>query len=116
MSGFLYVLLGAHVSLKVFNVRNQYYAVYKALFVIELHEFDAVAVFGGDTAFAILQASSGPPLHPLGEVLPGVPLSRIGAAGSGRHNRGLERFLITKAGGFGPVDLLPALKAVLSPI
>jgi len=69
-------------------------------------DFDAVAVFGGDTAYGILRAAGEPPLYPVGEVLPGVPLSRIGASGR-------DRYMITKAGGFGVPDLLTSLKMIL---
>ena len=66
---------------------------------------DALAVFGGDTAYGILQAIGNPPLRPLGEIVPGVPLSRVA---------GRDLSLITKAGGFGPVDVLPAVRRALA--
>ena len=67
-------------------------------------DLDALIVFGGDTAFGILDAVGRPVLTAIGEVLPGVPISRFGA-------RGLH--LITKAGGFGDEDVLFRLKKVL---
>lgn len=63
----------------------------------------AVVVFGGDTAFGILAALGSPLVRPLGEILPGVPVSRVELPGRTLH-------LITKAGGFGPPDLLVRLR------
>ena len=65
---------------------------------------DALIVFGGDTAFGIVQALGSPVLHPLGELVPGVPASRM---------EGHSTILITKAGGFGTPDLLRQLQKVL---
>lgn len=67
--------------------------------------FDALLVFGGDTAFGALQALGSPPLEPIGEVLPGVPVSRI---------VGRDLFLITKAGGFGEDDVVGRIKTILN--
>jgi len=67
--------------------------------------FDALIVFGGDTAYEILTAIGGGPLHPLGEVVPGVPVSRAGPL-----------YFITKAGGFGSVDVLCELRRLLEPV
>ena len=58
--------------------------------------FDALVVFGGDTAFAVLQALGVKSLETLGELAPGVPISKMPDGG----------ILISKAGGFGPPDLL----------
>ncbi|MDE3197443.1 MAG: hypothetical protein KGN84_13925 [Acidobacteriota bacterium] len=57
--------------------------------------FDSLAVFGGDTAFAIHRGLNFGEFETMGEVLPGVPVSRCG---------GLT--WITKAGGFGAPELL----------
>lgn len=57
---------------------------------IDAAPVDALAVFGGDTAFGIHETLGGQPFEAWGEVLPGVPLSRSG-----------NLFWITKAGGFG---------------
>jgi uncharacterized protein YgbK (DUF1537 family) len=65
---------------------------------------DAIVVFGGDTAFGILEAFGRPLLRPLGEILPGVPISRMD---------GFDRALISKAGGFGERDLLCRLREAL---
>ena len=64
---------------------------------------EALVVFGGDTACGILSALGRPPVFPLGEVAPGVPLSRL-----------LDLHLITKAGGFGSLDILSVLRDLLS--
>lgn len=64
---------------------------------------DALAVFGGDTAFGILECLGCRRLAPLGEIVPGVPLSRAG-----------ELYWITKAGGFGSPDLLGVLRSRLT--
>lgn len=66
-------------------------------------DWDALIVFGGDTAVAVLRALGETRVRPIAEVLPGVPVSRIG-----------DRLLITKAGGFGPVDILLQLRTSLS--
>ena len=70
-------------------------------------DFDALVVFGGDTAFGILDALGKPWILPIGEVLPGVPLAML--------NLGTTRpmYLLTKAGGFGPVDVLEKLRRSL---
>ncbi|BDC51774.1 Hrp-dependent type III effector protein [Bryobacterales bacterium F-183] len=61
--------------------------------------FDGILVFGGDTAYGIYSALHEPFLEGAGELLPGVPISR--------SQSGL--WWITKAGGFGSVDLLERL-------
>jgi uncharacterized protein YgbK (DUF1537 family) len=62
----------------------------------------ALIVFGGDTAFGILDALGRPAIHPVLEILPGVPLSRTGGL-----------FLVTKAGGFGPPDVLVRIREIM---
>jgi D-threonate/D-erythronate kinase len=57
--------------------------------------FDALVVFGGDTALGIHRALGSHDFRPCGEAAPGVPVSRCG-----------DLLWITKAGGFGPPDLL----------
>ena len=71
----------------------------------EVH-IDGLIVFGGDTAYSILQALEAPRLYPLGEVLPGVPIARIELPQG-------KLYLITKAGGFGPVNVLPLIQQVM---
>ncbi|MFL6414238.1 MAG: four-carbon acid sugar kinase family protein [Bryobacteraceae bacterium] len=58
--------------------------------------FDTIIVFGGDTAFSLLKAMNIDIVEPIGEVLPGVPVSLLPD----------KRILITKAGGFGDSSLL----------
>lgn len=60
---------------------------------------DTLVIFGGDTARGVLHRLGDPPLRPLGEVLPGVPLSLF-------EYEGRTRILISKAGGYGAPDLL----------
>lgn len=64
-----------------------------------LEEAPAIIVFGGDTVRAVLARFGDPLLHPATEVLPGVVASRF-------EFEGRTRWLVTKAGGFGPPDLL----------
>lgn len=66
---------------------------------------DAILVFGGDTAFGILKALGCPALEPVGEVVPGVPVSRVVGYGFA---------LITKAGGFGDEHLIAKVKQILN--
>ncbi|HEX4808090.1 MAG TPA: four-carbon acid sugar kinase family protein [Bryobacteraceae bacterium] len=61
--------------------------------------FDALIVFGGDTAFGIHCALGALPFESIGEIAPGVPISRSGGL-----------LWITKAGGFGPPDLLSTIR------
>jgi uncharacterized protein YgbK (DUF1537 family) len=65
---------------------------------------DGLMVFGGDTAYGILECLGGPALYPMGEVVPGVPVSRI---------EGRREVLITKAGGFGTPDLIGRVRSRL---
>jgi uncharacterized protein YgbK (DUF1537 family) len=69
---------------------------------------DAILVSGGDTAFAVVAELGLPPLLPVSEVVPGVPVTRIEAAQLARvlPGRRSDLFLITKAGGFGERDVL----------
>lgn len=70
-------------------------------------EADTLVVFGGDTARAILQELGAGDIEPLGEVAAGVPVSRI------QLREGRPLTLITKAGGFGAVDLASRIRATL---
>jgi uncharacterized protein YgbK (DUF1537 family) len=70
---------------------------------LEAAPADAVIVFGGDTASGVHHALGGQPFEPLGEILPGVPLSRCGAL-----------YWITKAGGFGEPDVLCEIRRRLT--
>lgn len=66
---------------------------------VERETIDTLVVFGGDTVFAILHALGIGEAEPLGELLPGVPVSRIAYGGR-------KITLISKAGGFGGPDIL----------
>jgi 4-hydroxythreonine-4-phosphate dehydrogenase len=57
----------------------------------------ALVATGGDTAIAILTASSNPALQVLGDLMPGIPYARI-------RLEGTPMWLVTKAGGFGGRD------------
>jgi uncharacterized protein YgbK (DUF1537 family) len=70
-------------------------------------KFDAVLICGGDTAYGMLKAVGFPPIRPIGEVVPGVAISRIAIDGCDLH-------LITKAGGFGDVDILNQIRKKLN--
>lgn len=62
---------------------------------LERKPTQAVVVCGGDTAFAIHQELSGDVFEPVGEIVPGVPVSRCGGL-----------IWLTKAGGFGAREIL----------
>lgn len=71
--------------------------------VLESGVAGGLVVFGGDTALAILDAAGVECLNPLGEVLDGVPVSRF--------DFGCGSFvLVTKAGGFGPPDVIREIR------
>jgi uncharacterized protein YgbK (DUF1537 family) len=55
----------------------------------------AVILFGGDTALAVWRALGISTLVPLGELFPGIAVSRSG-----------QRIFVTKAGGYGTPDLV----------
>lgn len=76
---------------------------------VALDNPDAIFVFGGDTVFAVIRELGFPPLSPIGEVVAGIPVTRIALPGRIR-----DLFLITKAGGFGDVDVLARVHAQLS--
>jgi uncharacterized protein YgbK (DUF1537 family) len=65
-------------------------------------QFEAMIIFGGDTAYGIHQALGAVDFDSCGEILPGVPVSK---------SQGM--YWITKAGGFGKADLLQRLKEKL---
>ncbi|HKD08160.1 MAG TPA: four-carbon acid sugar kinase family protein [Bryobacteraceae bacterium] len=62
---------------------------------LRVSRFDGIVVFGGDTAFEIHKALRLPEFRTMGEVVTGVPISQCGGL-----------CWITKAGGFGPPELL----------
>jgi D-threonate/D-erythronate kinase len=59
---------------------------------------DGLIIFGGETTYATLRAMGLTAVTTVGEILPGVPLSMAG-----------NLPVITKAGGFGSDDLVPAI-------
>ncbi|WP_321476008.1 four-carbon acid sugar kinase family protein [uncultured Paludibaculum sp.] len=63
---------------------------------------DTLIIFGGDTARGVLHRLGDPVLRPLGEILPGVPVSLF-------EQDGRQRVLVSKAGGYGAPDLLVRL-------
>ncbi len=70
---------------------------------IFLEEFpDVLGICGGDTAQAVLEALGIATIHPLGELFEGIPISKI-------HYGDRSLLLITKAGGFGPVNLIDSI-------
>lgn len=62
----------------------------------------ALAVFGGDTAVALMRVLGVQTLEPLAELCPGVPCSLL-------QIEGRQLGLVTKAGGFGPPDMISQL-------
>jgi uncharacterized protein YgbK (DUF1537 family) len=71
--------------------------------VLRTMRLDCLVVFGGDTTYSILRSLGASTVIPVCELLPGIPVSRVG------HLQ-----LVTKAGGFGPVDVLPQIRERLS--
>jgi uncharacterized protein YgbK (DUF1537 family) len=78
---------------------------------LERSDPDALLVFGCDTAYGILKALGEPPLSSIGEVVPGVPVSRISSAAMcPQWGRARDLYLMSKAGGFGDRGLVLDLK------
>jgi uncharacterized protein YgbK (DUF1537 family) len=77
--------------------------------ILQESALNALCIFGGDTTRAVVQALGAPTLYACGEVVPGIPISRIVRPGSP------DLYLITKAGGFGTVDIIPELHRRLVP-
>jgi D-threonate/D-erythronate kinase len=67
---------------------------------------DSVTVFGGDTGAHLLAKLGVKTIHPIRELLPGIPVSRIEAAGR-------KLLLATKAGGFGDIDVIRQIRSAL---
>jgi uncharacterized protein YgbK (DUF1537 family) len=76
---------------------------------------DGVFVIGGDTAYAFVSALNNPPITPIAEVVPGVAISRIDNSHLRSRLPAYDRdlILITKAGGFGEVDVLCRVRQIL---
>jgi len=66
--------------------------------VVRSRNFEAVVVTGGDTALALLREMNVSAVEVLRNFVPGIPISRISFAGK-------QILLLTKAGGFGDLDL-----------
>jgi uncharacterized protein YgbK (DUF1537 family) len=73
---------------------------------IEAGEFGVLVVLGGDTMLAIARSLSWCSLMCCGEVMPGVAVSQV----QGRSGAPL---VVSKAGGFGEVDVLTKVKELL---
>lgn len=67
--------------------------------ILNCERFDALVVFGGDTALGIHRAVGSHSFQAVGEITPGVAVSRSG-----------DLLWITKAGGFGPTDILATIR------
>ena len=81
--------------------------------ILSREEFKAVVVLGGDTAYAILDELGITDLRPIGEVLEGVPISAM-TIDPAVLKGDSPLYLISKAGGFGPVDVLCLIHAKLT--
>lgn len=66
---------------------------------LDSSHFDAVLVFGGDTAFGIHRSLGASPFESKGEIAPGIPVSESGGL-----------LWITKAGGFGPPGIIASIR------
>jgi D-threonate/D-erythronate kinase len=76
---------------------------------------DGVFIIGGDTVFAFISALGNPPLIPVAEAVPGVAVSRILRKDLCRRlpHRDGDLILISKAGGFGDVDVICKVRRIL---
>lgn len=72
--------------------------------VIEECGVDGLVVFGGDTLRAVLETLGASLIEPAAELLPGIPISRVPGAGL---------VLVSKAGGFGPPDVVARIRTQL---
>lgn len=70
---------------------------------LDTQQFDGVIVFGGDTTFGVHAALGFAPFQAIGEVAPGVAISKSS-----------DLFWITKAGGFGDPEILGTIKQKLT--
>jgi uncharacterized protein YgbK (DUF1537 family) len=76
--------------------------------IVDSTAVSTIALFGGDTAFAVVGALGIRSLDPVGEICQGVVVCRA----KGARDRGV-RNLVTKAGGFGPVDVVDRIMGAL---
>lgn len=73
--------------------------------ILAAARIDLLVIFGGDTAFGVLNAIGRPIVRPIQEILPGAPLASVRLPG-----RDADLWVVTKGGGLGPVDFLPRLR------
>lgn len=74
--------------------------------IVHSANLSLLTVFGGDTLSAVARNLKCQRILPLAEVLPGIPLSKFYMCGS-------ELLVVSKAGGFGADDILPAISKSL---
>lgn len=74
--------------------------------IVRLRRPDTIIIFGGDTTSSILRCLNCDRVYPQGEVYPGVVLSRV-------DNACFSGSIVSKAGGFGPKDLLKRMGFML---
>ena len=77
--------------------------------IVDSTAVSTIAVFGGDTAFAVIEALGIRSLEPVRKICQGTVVSRAfpgSHAAAGLH-------LVTKAGGFGPVDVVERIVGAL---
>ena len=67
-----------------------------------------IAVFGGDTAYAVLKELEAPAVVPVREICQGTVACRLGAS------LAADMGFITKAGGFGPTDVIKRIQEALT--
>jgi D-threonate/D-erythronate kinase len=77
--------------------------------IVDRAAVPTIAVFGGDTAFAVVEALGIRSLEPVRELCQGTVASRAVPGGCAPA----ELHLVTKAGGFGPVDAVERVMRVL---
>jgi uncharacterized protein YgbK (DUF1537 family) len=84
--------------------------------VLERTQPEALVIFGGDASYAVLRELGEPLIIPRGELLAGIPLSRIAVETLRPRlpTRVRDLYLITKAGAFGPEDVLASIRNLLS--
>ncbi|MGC2658441.1 MAG: four-carbon acid sugar kinase family protein [Bryobacteraceae bacterium] len=77
---------------------------------------DAVFVMGGATVYALIAALGHPTLWPIHEIVHGVPIARVDRAETNvvLPQRTRDLFLISKAGGFGELDVLQSVHSALT--
>ena len=88
----------------------------KVVSILNKTEIEGLVIFGGDTAYAVIRALGQLVIRPIGEVLEGIPVSLIRLHCPSRDVAGSERdiLLVTKAGGFGPTNVLPTIRNALA--